>query len=333
MFSTTTLQPPPPPAIFSHQLLSSTPSQLNTTENGNKIGNEKDLQDKNTVVTVKGASKPALAWNQVETIARTHTYHSAFLDATDNSREARGNIDISAHKFTPDSPIISVVISDNGQGYANRRHVEDGMSFGISPVKGNKHNHGQGEKSAGLHLANCMVKLAQITENIRVVGMFSRTMQLDPTFQAIHKTDTIRPLVEFRADPSEPVGQKTWRMFDSEKEDLDLILKWSPFKKIAGLMGGFEELLGKNVGRSFRTHLILSELREGITINEKEGDINFNDSSDMKKKWQCYSSLKSALSITYPRLSPGDLRTDSGIPLGFSIKMFGREIEQVSERQ
>ena len=281
----------------------------------------------------KGASKPAIAWNQVETIARTHTYHSAFLDATDNSREARGNIDISAHKFTPDSPIISVVISDNGQGYANRRHVEDGMSFGISPVKGNKHNHGQGEKSAGLHLANCMVKLAQINENVRVVGMFSRTMQLDPTFQAIHKTDTIRPLVEFRADPSEPVGQKTWRMFDSEKEDLDLILKWSPFKKIAGLMGGFEELLGKNVGRSFRTHLILSELREGITINEKEGDVCFNDSSDMKKKWQCYSSLKSALSITYPRLSPGDLRTDSGIPLGFSIKMFGREIEQVSERQ
>jgi len=86
------------------------------------------------------ASRPSIAWNQVETIARTHTHHSAFLDAIDNSRESKSlNCRVAILPSESKPNFHSCMQSDDGNGYDNRAHLEKGMSFGISPVKGMKY--------------------------------------------------------------------------------------------------------------------------------------------------------------------------------------------------
>ena len=149
------------------------------------------------------ASAAGLHFRAVRNATEDHTHASAFGDLLDNPFEA-GARHIHVTRGGDKRQGEYLVISDDGPGLADFAHLERAYTFGCSPVKGDAHNYGQGEKAAGLQLGGCLCKLCDLGD-ARLIAMLSAPMQDSPGFPE----ETKRPLVEFLRDARADAG---WRL-------------------------------------------------------------------------------------------------------------------------
>ena len=254
------------------------------------------------------ATPAGLCFKAVLTLTEDHCLATAFGDLIDNPREAGARRVRLTAETVPARHGKFLRLSDEGPGLKDFEHLRDAYSFGSSPEKDGRHNYGQGEKVAGLALAQCVTKLCETSETTRLVALFSKAMQASDGFPK----ETMRPIVRYTRDRNGAV----WRL-DHEKPgavyNQKLIFQWSPFRALDELMRGFD-----NFRRSGRTHLILSGLHEKLALTD-DADATFSDAREPESKWPWMSSLRHYCAMRYPRLDDAAAR--------FRIELFGREVE------
>ena len=256
------------------------------------------------------ATPAGLCFKAVLTLTEDHCLATAFGDLIDNPREAGARRVRLTAETVPARHGKFLRLSDDGPGLKDFEHLRDAYSFGSSPEKDGRHNYGQGEKVAGLALAQCVTKLCETSETTRLVALFSKAMQASDGFPK----ETMRPIVRYTRDRNGAV----WRL-DHEKpsavNNQKLIFQWSPFRALDELMRAFD-----NFRRSGRTHLVLSGLHERLALTA-DADAAFSDVREPESKWPWLSSLRHYCAMRYPRLG------DDGTP--FRIELFGREVVPV----
>ena len=168
------------------------------------------------------ASAAGLHFRAVRNATEDHTHASAFGDLLDNPFEA-GARHIHVTRGGDKRQGEYLVISDDGPGLADFAHLERAYTFGCSPVKGDQHNYGQGEKAAGLQLGGCLCKLCDLGD-ARLIAMLSAPMQTHPAFPR-RRSDRSSNSCATRA----PTGWRLNTARPSASANADLLFTWSPF--------------------------------------------------------------------------------------------------------
>ena len=229
---------------------------------------------------------------------------SAFADLIDNPTEA------GAHHCKIEQLRDGLVMSDDGTGFSGIRHLVDSYDVGKSIGEGKDlgFNYGQGEKAGGLMLADTILKLAAFPDGSRGIVMLSRTMQkAEANSQSEHQwqlQSIWRPWAHFKRSQQDI---EAWALSSqSSAADLELILKYSPFKAEASLMTAFDELQDGG----FRTHMILHELKSAVQIQHSCIDADVLLADYTEGCWTAKKSVYSLIAAAFPLVDDASSNTE-----------------------